>query len=440
MSNINAVARAGSVLVSTLPKFVLENYPKFVNFLRAYYTWSYSQGPDLVMESLKQFNDIDLVINEMLFSYKNSYAKHFPVELKTNFRHFAKFLREFYQLKGTEESYRIFFKAIFNEEASIFFPRVQIFKLSEATWNKDVFFKAIAIKGNPFNLIGSEILGLKNGYRALISNVIKIDDHYNIYFEEETGNFEVDEELVSPDYEIRIKILPIYKIKNFVSTQDWYDSSIIRTNGVILKVNKIFYGRIMNLNIVNGGTGYMKGDVITSKTKFFGSDFIAEVKTTDSNGAITGFEIKNHGFGYNHDDVEIEVKSANGTGAVLTPIFDSEFRKIKSISIIQNNVYQDDSDITVTLTNGTKITFTKGVTNTSGYWINTQSSLSTEYSKLSDSYYYQDFSYEIRSRADIERHKESLHALMHITGLKMFVKTIHQETVNVDAKTGIIFS
>ena len=437
MANINVVARAGSQSVSVLPKFVIENYPKFVNFLRAYYKWSASEGPDLMMESLKLANDIDLVIEEMLPSYRASYAKNFPIEMKTNFRHFAKFLKEFYQLRGTEESYRIFFKAVFNEEASVYFPRIQIFKPSEAVWNKDTFFKAKVTSGNPFDLINKEIIGLKNGYKAIVSNVVKVGQRYDIYFEEPTGEFEVGE--VISHENTSVTIVPVFKISSFVSKPSWYDSSIIHTNGVTLKVDKINYGRIVGLNIINGGSGYQKDDVITSSSQYFGTGFEAVVSSVDGSGAITSVSIKRSGFGFNHDDVTINVKSTSGVGAVLQPVFDSEFRKIKSLSFIQNEEFTNGTDLSVTLPDGTEIVFTQGVTNTIKYWIKSQSEPSTGFAKLHDSDYYQEYSYEIQSRADTREQEESLKALMHISGLKMFLKTILQDEAEVKSQTELLF-
>lgn len=438
MASTNVVARAGSQMVSALPKFVIENYPKFVNFLRAYYTWSATEGPDLAMEAMKLANDVDLVIEEMLPSYLASYAKNFPVELKTNFRHFAKFLKEFYQLRGTEESYRIFFKAVFNEEASVFFPRIQIFKPSEAIWNKSTYFKAAATNGNPFDLINKEITGMNNGYKAIVSNVVKVGDRYDIYFEEAEGEFEVGEVITHEN--ISVTIVPIFKVSSFTSTQDWYDSSIIHTNGVVLKVDKINYGRIVGLTIIDGGTGYEVDDVITSTSQYSGTGFEAKVTGVDGSGAITSIAVQRSGFGFSHDDVDIIIESSSGSGAILEPIFDSEFRKIKSLSFIQNDEFTNGSDLTVTLPNGTQIVFTQGVTNTVKYWVKSQSTPSTGYAKLHDSDYYQEYSYEIQSKANVREQEQSLRALLHIAGLKMFVKTIFQEEVSVEAETDLLFT
>jgi hypothetical protein len=191
---------------------------------------------------------------------------------------------------------------------------------------------------------------------------------------------------------------------------------------------------------VDGGSGYQVDDVITSSSEYFGTGFKAIVSSVNSSGAITGISIKRSGFGYNHDDVTINVESASGVGAVLEPVFDPEFRKIKSLSFIQNDEFTNGTDLTVTLPDGTEIVFTKGVTNTIKYWIKSQSEPSTGFAKLHDSDYYQEYSYEIQSRANAREYEESLKALMHIAGLKIFVKTIFQDEAKVTVETELLIT
>lgn len=434
---INVIARAISNSISPLPKFVIENHPKFVDFLRAYYKWSATEGPDLIFETMKLSNDIDLVVDELLDGYKQTYAKHFPKELKTDFRHFAKFLKEFYQLKGSPESFRIFFQAVFNENATVYFPNVQIFKPSEAVWNKDTYLKVEAVDGNPFDLINTEIMGRNNGYSALVSNVYKVGEYYDVYFEEAEGEFEIGEELISGD--VKVAIIPIFKIKSFVSGQTWSDGSVIVADDVILKVDRINYGSIVSLNLISGGTGYEVNDVIETRTDYQGMGFVAHVATVNGSGAILSINHSRTGFGFDNEDVDFEVISKNGTGAVIEPVFDNQFRKIKSLSFITNAPYTEVGDLVVDVGGGTTVTFEPGVTNTVKYWIKSQSAVSTHHTKIHDSDYFQEFSYEVQSRADVNEFETSLKTLLHISGLKMFTKNIMQNDVSVDVTAELLF-
>ncbi len=438
MANLNVLARAKSQLTATLPSFVIENHTKFVNFLRAYYSWSAYEGPDLAFESIKLANDIDMVLEDMLPIYQRSYAKNLPTELKSDFRHFAKFLKEFYQLRGTPESYNIFFKAVFNEEASIHYPKVQIFKPSESSWNKETYLKVQTLNGDPYDLINTEVTGLINGYKAIVSNVVKVGDRYDVYIEDSTGDFEPDEIISSGN--ITATIVPLFKVLSFTSQPSWYDNSVIYTNDITLKVDRIHYGKIMSVSIVSGGSGYQVDDKIEAITEHQGTGFSAKVASVNGSGAITGITVTRSGFGFNNENVDLQVISVNGVNADLNPVFDSNFRKIKSLSILNNKEFTNVGDLTVNLIDGTQIIFTEGVTNTIKYWVNSQSNPSSDHSKIHDSDFYQQYSYEIQTRANAQSQIDSLKALLHIAGLKMFVKTILEDEVSINSDTSLIFT
>jgi hypothetical protein len=59
---------------------------------------------------------------------------------------------------------------------------------------------------------------------------------------------------------------------------------------------------------------------------------------------------------------------------------------------------------------------------------------------IQDSYYYQNMSYEIKSSADVQHHITSLNDLLGIAGMKMFAKSILQETTDSETNTEIIFA
>jgi hypothetical protein len=307
MAKTNIASKAVSQSVSSLPKYVVDNHPKFASFMKAYYSWSASQGPDLAMEVLKLQNDIDLVPDVLLDGYKKSYAEGFPLQTQVDFRHFAKFLKEFYQLKGTPESFRIFYRLVFGVDAEVFYPKTQMFIPSDAIWYNEVSFRASVLTGNPLNLISKEVTGKTNGFTAIVSNVNKISDvEYEVIIEESNGKFIIGETIfLGGD---SLTVLPIYTIVSYASQSSWYDASIITLplDGISLKVDKINYGKIVSLVINSTGTGYAVDDILTSETEFQGTGFNAKVTSVNGTGGITGYVILNAGFGFNSNYVTIK--------------------------------------------------------------------------------------------------------------------------------------
>ena len=84
---------------------------------------------------------------------KKEFLSNFPntsAELPT----LIKNIKQFYTNKGTEQSYKFFFKVLFNTNADLYYPSKDVFKLSNATYikNKSIFVSAIS--GDVFSLIG----------------------------------------------------------------------------------------------------------------------------------------------------------------------------------------------------------------------------------------------------------------------------------------------
>lgn len=436
------VAKAKSQLVAALPQFVIENHQKFISFLRAYYEWSASEGPDLAFGSMKMNNDIDLVLEELLFGYKNTFAKQFPGVMATDFRHFSKFLKEFYQIKGSPESYRIFFNAIFGVNSSVIFPREFVLKPSESVWNRIKYFKLSPISGDLFTILDQEIIGRLNGYKCTIFDIVKEDGKFNAYFDSNSssGDFEVGEIIQTSDGSIKAEVVPMFGIQSITSSASWHDLDLIQTNNVILKVDKVRYGYIQSLTLVSGGTGYAVDDTITTTSEYSGTGFEAKVTGVDGSGTITTWKITRKGFGYTNEAVTFVVASVGGTGASFTPAFNADFRKIQSLSFVKNVEYTDLNPTVTAVVSGTTIVFEPVVYNTQRYWSYTQSEPSSSRVKIHDSSYYQEFSYELQSTAVFKEYETQIKDVLGIAGLKLFCKELIQDSAVVLNDTSLSFA
>ena len=78
-------------------------------------------------------------------------------------------------------------------------------------------------------------------------------------------------------------------------------------------------GKIVDVNIVRGGSNYAVGNTITAAGAN-GTSFAANVARVDANGAIEAISITNRGSGYIEDHCQLYVSSGSGVGASLDPI------------------------------------------------------------------------------------------------------------------------
>lgn len=154
-------------------------------------------------------------------------------------------------------------------------------------------------------------------------------------------------------------------------------------------------GGISAVNILYGGTGYTNGQYLI----FTGGDpFILPVGTvtTNSTGGITSTTITENGSGLRFPPM-VTVQSANGSGAILT----------SSIS-----KYDTTYAITGQIVKG-------GIGRKRGYWKTTDSFLNAD-KYVQDSYFYQDYSYQIKASVTIDKYRDILYDTFHIAGSAMF--------------------
>lgn len=160
-------------------------------------------------------------------------------------------------------------------------------------------------------------------------------------------------------------------------------------------------GTITRLTGLNPGRNY-DGDVVVRVR----DNYIASYGLFDSNGNIHGqnanvigralrgndipltLAVKDSGFGYNTQDETI----------VVTNLLDSE--KTINANIILG-----------------------GVGTANGYWLNDKGKLS-DFPKLHDNYYYQEFSYEIQSNKTLDKYLEVLKQVIHPVGNIPFGKPV----------------
>ena len=423
------IARARSTQVSILPQFIHEDNPLLVEFLRNYYEWESRMGADAAFESIKLNNDVDTVLDEMLVGFKRSFAKNFPEVLATDFRHFSKFLKEFYQTKGTEDAFKIFFRAAYNQPAAVEYPRVKLFKPSNSAWDRTGSIKSVHVSGeSPFSQIGHEIVGKTSGASAIVYDVRKVNyagvDHYELLVESIRGDFE-SLEFIDCSVDggvIRSTLIPSYGISIDSSTQVWYDGDVLEfpVNKVFAKVDKIHYGKVVGFTISGAGSGYEPGDEVRLESFGQGAGVLGRVSSVGASGEIQSIDVIRSGFGFNTDWVVATFITTSGTGAVVYPVFDSNFRKIKHATVLSAGPYQAPYTPRQEVIAGCTVNMTPVPVEYSPKTTILSGAPSSEVSKVHDSSYYQEHSYEIRSNANFIQHQSAIGSLLHVAGLKMF--------------------
>ena len=174
------------------------------------------------------------------------------------------------------------------------------------------------------------------------------------------------------------------------------DSGKGYVEGEIIKA--YLYGSISNnLVILSGGTNYSNNEEIIfsgGRPGIVANGYI----TTDSNGSITSATIVNAGSGYENVP-NVRVITANGSGGVLQ----AEFQEFNTVSEVIGRVEKG------------------GLGRAKGFWQTTDGFLNSD-KYIQDSFYYQDYSYEIKVARTLNKYKDIIYNTFHNTGTELFGK------------------
>lgn len=183
--NLEVRNKLSSVVSSSIPDFLEQEYAIFVEFIKQYYAWlETSKNINLIPHSLEQVFDIDTVPQEFLYKFKetylfglpNKFAKDKETNTEIDLVKVIKKIKQFYSKKGTEDSFRFLFRVMFDTEITFSYPREKILYLSKGQWEENTIIK---INGSylkdPSILISKELYSLDENenktFSALVDNI-----------------------------------------------------------------------------------------------------------------------------------------------------------------------------------------------------------------------------------------------------------------------------
>jgi hypothetical protein len=130
-----------------VPEFVRDEYPTFIRFLEAYYEFlekkQTGKNNDLNAKSkdLRYLSDVDYSIGQFEDNFFNTFADLLPKDVKVDKAFLIKQLLPFYLSKGNEQSFKLLFRLLFDEEVEIVQPKANILRASDGKWVVEKAFR-----------------------------------------------------------------------------------------------------------------------------------------------------------------------------------------------------------------------------------------------------------------------------------------------------------
>jgi len=417
-----------SVAMNRVPRFIRDDYPALEEFLEAYF--EFLQANQINKADFKSIRDIEKTFDEYLVYFKNTLAKGLPDSTAADYRTVIANVREMFKSKGTEKSIKFFFRALFNENADIFYPRNQIFAASDSTWVRNRIIKAVLPPG--FNPIRSTQVSFGvDGHLFVVDSFVS-GEVLVMSVSDIVGDIESATTLIYDDIHLQILKQAVgFKIINPGS--DFVPGSVYRdpTTNISVKVKALTRGRVKEINVVNGGSGYIgTEDVLFIQNgplgKTQGSGGAAKINVVS--GEVASVSVISGGNLYDLPP-SIFTQSTSGTNAILQAVGD--FGQLKEVSIVDGGVLTELSPTTI-IVGAAELEIIKGnVAELEGSFYSSIGFPSSTSSYLQDEHYYQYFSYVVRTGINVNQYLDIFKRLLHPAGMVLFSQFIIDETVSV---------
>ncbi len=328
------------IVANQLPAFIREEHETFVKFLEYYYKSQEREGQSLYLSKNMLRNlDIDRLYQHVLDAHTtteglrndqeyhiflqkmyDTFTKYIPDSILADRTTLLKHAKEFYLSAGSEKSVRFLIQALFNKEASFYYPKTDILRASDGKWFierslkvTDVFVENVANSIAVTNFANTQITGSASKATAIVEKV-------DVYFDKAKIIYE-------------LKLSNIYK--EFLNNETIYAHFTEEGVNKYITAN-LFSGVITFVQINNGGSGYTEGTTvpIVSNTGSGAQIIISAV----SKGTIQAAGVVKSGAGFQVDSPLLIFGSGTGATGLVSDVDDTGFFHPNSYNVVWSTV------------------------------------------------------------------------------------------------------
>ena len=295
------------VVEGQLPAFVRTEGPTLAKFIKAYYQWmEVSNNTIEVAKNLSEYQDIDDTYAKYFEYFEREILASIPSSVLVDKTLLAKHIKDLNKARGSEISYQLLFRILYDEEINFYYPGDDMLRVSDGRWTVEKSIRVGAPgMGDISDVTGLVITGATSG---AVGRIERITDTFEagrrvneLFLSSVAGSFTDGE-----------------TVRNAANT---ITSTIINT-----------VGPLSDVMITKGGAYHQLNDQI-SLSSDSGSGALGQVTTIDDTSAIT-FTVVDGGLGYRVDETEYFINGGSGVEASY---------QIASIANVSNIVLDIDT-------------------------------------------------------------------------------------------------
>lgn len=359
---------------SLLPRQLIEDSAALIEFLKEYYNFMNAEGgPSHAINSILANRDIDSIVDDFLLLLEKELGSSFVTTLEANKEILYKNIVQFYQAKGSVESFKVLFRLLYNTEIEVSFPKEKILVASDGRWiqQNSIFLDITA--GDAFDLFAKVITITTPDGLLIPAEVERI---------KQVGQSNYYEIFVTKSINIARIVL----------------NSTISEDGVVGTV----VPAVTTYEIVYGGQNFSLAQFVDIEEGTGTGVTIKTIEVDSATGALTDIKFINFGVEYSDTFYAMIVPTVDVVGGV-------------------DMVISTDPDADqITYPNRAIIKFTTGpVVEYRGEYSTNNGFLSDDI-YLQDNFFYQQYSYLIRSSERFDEYKNVLYRTVHPAGMVPF--------------------
>lgn len=399
-------------LYQQLPSHILEQYPNFVQFLKAYYEWvSREDGPYDKIKNHMDYLDFQKSIDAYITAMKDEYLSDVPDSVLLDKELFIKWSKKFNLSRGSQESYKFLFSILFDEQdTEIYLPKDNILRTSDGVWvdneSRLILTNSGTLNEFRFARISQKKEVLPGFFEYAYANVQTVRNRYS-------GGYNVLELTVS---DVEGDFVRDFPIVSSTGAEEWlietaHDFTVNEFCEQCAPGSRVDFENDISYVIERDLTSTRFDTRVTSY--FTDSQITVEVNGTP----ITDFS-------YDGRYIDSPLMSIGDTIKVSLPSYKGYMIFNGSdIEVLETPIgLSSDEALKIEAPYATifdVIAHPGASSPIPGYYEDNRGHLSsTMY--LQDSFYYQEYSYAIRTKQNIDSYASTVKDLLHPSGFAMF--------------------
>ena len=444
MATTRITEKISLLVASQFPQFIQNDYTTFIEFVEAYYRFlEQDQGALEIVQNAKSYSDIDSTTEAFVNYFLTNYTKSIPYSVLADKRMFVKKVKDLYESKGSELSFKLLFRLLYDVNVDVTYPYDNVLRASDGEWVQKNTVRVKLLDGSYDDVVDRYLVLIKDGitYKTSIlsKKYLAADHHEFVLKNSELAPYEVGDGVT-------------------VSSKD----------GVLL------YGQIsgttIGASILIPGMNFRVAQIINVNIAGAVNSQI-QVISVNEEGGITGLKILSFGYNFN---VPVTVNlSPSGRVSRSDETFNSTTVGFRDVISIQSSAayltdptryfdtdYVQGTDLYGVLTPITSTSFntvlggnvTEGIdpnlaqivlqigaiARYPGKYVSSRGFISDDVNRLPDGILYQPFAYQTESSLDYTYFYDVVSQLIHPAGQRLFNSRVLSATLNAAANVNVI--